>query len=505
MTTGTTSPPQTSVRTRAPRRRWWFRPLAIALGLLVFAAVEGLLALFHVGRPSDYEDPFVGFSDVRPLFVLNDTKVRYQIPEVRREYFSDESFPANKPNGEFRVFCFGESTTLGHPYSKETSFTTWLELSLQTADPSHTWDVVNCGGVSYASYRLAPIVRECLDYQPDLFVICVGHNEFLEDRSYPQIKHAPRWLTSLHEGVSQLRTYNLIRAGAVGALRATGQIDDRNRSVLKTEVDAYLDYRDGLDAYHRDDAWRAGIVAHYEQNIRGMVRMAQGARVPVILILPPSNLSASPPFKSEHRADLTPADLDRWESLAAEARSLFSTDLNKSIELLNAALKIDDQFALLHYELGKCYETKENWAKARESFLNARELDICPLRTIAPLESALRRVAADTGVPLIDAHALLEARSPQGILGDNYLVDHVHPSIEGHQYIAEAIFDRMQRRGWVHPIPGWSKQLPLVYERHMQSLGEMYYERGQLRLENLRLWAKGRIDGPQWKGDRSSN
>ena len=31
-----------------------------------------------------------------------------------------------------------------------------LELSLRAARPEREWDVINCGGVSYASYRLVP-------------------------------------------------------------------------------------------------------------------------------------------------------------------------------------------------------------------------------------------------------------------------------------------------------------------------------------------------------------
>ena len=62
----------------------------------------------------------------------------------------------------------GGSTVQGRPFSIETAFSTWLELSLTAADPSRIWQVVNCGGVSYASYRLAPIVDESSCYKPDL-------------------------------------------------------------------------------------------------------------------------------------------------------------------------------------------------------------------------------------------------------------------------------------------------------------------------------------------------
>src|SRR5690606_6623553 len=123
-----------------------------------------------------------------PLFVANPETGNYEIPEARQVYFRPESFPIRKGLGEYRIFCLGGSTVQGRPYSVETSFTTWLEISLHAADPSRKWNVVNCGGVSYASYRLAPILEEVLRYEPDMIVLCTGHNEFLEDRTYRGVK-----------------------------------------------------------------------------------------------------------------------------------------------------------------------------------------------------------------------------------------------------------------------------------------------------------------------------
>ena len=105
---------------------------------------------------------------------------------------------ANKSRDEFRIFCLGGSTVQGRPYANETSFTTWLELSLQAADPRRQWQVVNCGGVSYASYRLLPIMKETLQYEPDLYIIYTGQNEFLEERTYGEIVDAIRKKCDLH-------------------------------------------------------------------------------------------------------------------------------------------------------------------------------------------------------------------------------------------------------------------------------------------------------------------
>ena len=174
-------PPPTLDSPPRRARRWSLRLAAIGLGVLPFLLGELLCIACGWGRTADYDDPFVGFQSVHPLFVLNDDGDRYEIPPSRYRFFAPDSFPETKSPDEFRVFCLGGSTVQGHPYSLETSFTSFLEIALHEADPARRWRVVNCGGISYASYRLLPILHECLQHDPDLIILCTGHNEFLED------------------------------------------------------------------------------------------------------------------------------------------------------------------------------------------------------------------------------------------------------------------------------------------------------------------------------------
>lgn len=194
------------------RRAILFRAAAVLLGLLPFVLTELALRAFGFGQSSWHDDPFVGFSAVRPLFELNEAGDRYEIARSKRVHFYPESFAVQKPSREFRIFCIGDSTVQGNPWTTETSFTTWLEISLNAADPSREWNVINCGGVSYASYRMVPILEEVLRYQPNLVVVHCSHNEFLEDRTYGDLKRTPRWLWRLHEQTSRLRIYNVLRA-----------------------------------------------------------------------------------------------------------------------------------------------------------------------------------------------------------------------------------------------------------------------------------------------------
>lgn len=459
-------------------------------GLGLVGLAEVVCATFGWGDPDTADDPFVGFSQVYPLFVLNEATDRYEIPESRLAFFRPESFPREKPQDGFRIFCLGGSTVQGRPYSIETAFTTWLEINLQAADPSFEWDVINCGGISYASYRLVPILRECLQYEPDLFILCTGHNEFLEERSYPHLKQMhPAWF-AVQQQLSRSHLYTLARA----ALKA--DTEPAERETLKSEVDALLDYQGGLEAYVRDPQWAEGVVTHYELNVRRMLAIARAAGVPVLLIHPPSNLSDCPPFKSLPADDLSDAARQRCEALLERARVAQAGSLEEAIALYRQALEIDGQSAITYYELGKCLEASHRYPEAREMLVAARDRDICPLRMTTPLETALRRVAQDRDVPLLDAHALLEAESSSGILGDFLLVDHIHPSIQGHQMIAERLMPMLVSLGMATRQQGWQERAEAARTAHFESLDRMYFLSARRRLDGLRAWTEGRVDGP---------
>jgi tetratricopeptide (TPR) repeat protein len=265
---------------------------------------------------------------------------------------------------------------------------------------------------------------------------------------------------------------------------------------MTADINALLDYKDGLAAYHRDDDWRAGVIAHYENNIRRMIAMTHANGVPVLLIRPTSNLADNPPFKSQHRDDLTEKELQRWNHFVEESYSHYRTDLDKSISLLKEALQIDDRYATVWYELGQCYETRGIRESARKAYWRAREEDICPLRILEPMEQALAEIARETNTPLVDAQQLLEQKEPSGILGGYLLVDHIHPTFQGHQLIADAIARKMVQQGLLQPKDEWETRKTATYANQMSSLDDLYYAHGQRTLHALREWTKGRADGP---------
>lgn len=481
---------QSSGAQRLPRSKAIvFRILAVLIGLTPLLAAELVLTALDYGRPSDFDDPYVGFSDIHPLFVLNRAAGRYEVAHSRRTHFGPESFAARKAANEYRIFVLGESTVQGQPYDLQASFTTWLEIALGAADPSRCWEVVNCGGISYASYRLLPIQQELLAYQPDLFIVCSGHNEFLEDRTYRHIKRASGPTAWAQRRLARSRTGTLLRAGLM-ALR--GDAAPAERTVLGPEVDARLDWEGGLAQYQRDDAWRDEVIEHYAFNLGRMAGVARRAGVPLVFVAPVSNLDW-PPFKSEHRAGLSDRERREVDELCQRARACYESDVEEAISLLSRASALDDQFAEAHYHLGKSYQAAGVWDEARAALTRAKELDVCPLRMLEPMRQRLRQVAHDAGYPLVDGHELFAERSQGGIPGAAWLVDHVHPRVEGHQLLADSLADELIRAGIVQPGPNFAEERARAYGAHLASLPPTYFARAEYRLEGVLRWASGKV------------
>jgi lysophospholipase L1-like esterase len=488
---------RTSASASGPGRKWLLRGLAVLVGLSPLLALEAVCTLADWGRPSLHDDPFVGFRSSQPLFVLSADRSRYEMARSRLWHFRPASFAAQKEPGEFRIFVLGGSTVQGEPFEPATAFGAWLEIALRAADPSRSWRVVNCGGVSYATYRLVPILEEVLAYEPDLVIFCEGHNEFVEKREYQRIADRGRLVNATLDTVSRLRTFTLAREGYLRLRGVSSGEPPRRRPILPGEVEALLDYRGGLEAYHHDEAWRAGVIAHFRFNLSRVIELAREAEVPLVLVNPVCNLADSPPFKSEHRADLSPAELARWEELFGQARGLLRgalADRYRAIHLFEEACQIDPQFAGGYYNLGQCYEAVGDFDNARVALLAAKELDVCPLRILQPMQETIVDTAQQTGTPLVDAQSLFESRSRNGIVGREWLVDHVHPSIEGHQLLADALTDKLVEMGLAAPDDDWPAKKAEQYRAHQDSLDPLYFIRGTERLKRLQGWAEGRVD-----------
>jgi hypothetical protein len=96
-------------------------------------------------------------------------------------------------------------------------------------------------------------------------------------------------------------------------------------------------------------------------------------------------------------------------------------------------------------------------------------------------------------VTLVDVRRLTEQRTTDGITGNEWLLDQVHPNITGHRLIADALYGVMENNGMVQTPAGWRTRRNQLCEQHLASLDDAYYARGEARLKRLAEWSRGRI------------
>ncbi len=468
----------------------------LAVGVF-FGLLEGVLALVGVQPALRHEDPFVGFASNVPLFVEetgSDGPSILATAGNKLRFFNHQQFPRVKAPGTYRIFCVGGSTTYGRPYDDTTSFAGWLRELLPVAEPGRGWEVINAGGISYASYRVVHLMEELAAYEPDLFIVYSGHNEFLEERTYGAVRDLPAAIKSTSALLARTRTWAAMSL-LLGRTVASPDQGRGGRVQLPDAVDTLLDRSAGPEVYERDDALRDGVLKHYRISLERMAEIASSAGADVIFVTPASNLKDSSPFKSQHGdAMAEPARLRSQELLATALARIGEARWNEALAALDAAIVIDARFAELHYRRGRVLFVLGEYEEAAEALRRARDEDVCPLRALSPVRRTVVEVARDQGKVLVDFADLLERRllAERGhrIAGAEYFLDHVHPTIEGYRVLAVALVEAMIERGTVQPDAGWGEAaVAAVATRVEGGLDRGLHGRALANLAQVLNWA----------------
>ena len=286
--------------------------------------------------------------------------------------------------------------------------------------PDERFELINCGGCSYASYRLVDLVEECMQYSPDLVIIMSGHNEFLEARHYADLIGS--------DSAGQQFWYSLRTVRLVGDLSTRYQ----SRSAVLGDnpfISAEYIARDG-----QEYRW---TLDHYTKNLKRMSQACRQHGVPLILCTCPSNLRDQKPFHSEARGELSPQEYD--QRILEFDRLFGQREFEGALAVAQQVLAKDPRNPLFHYNAGRCQYALENWSDARQSLIRAKDLDMFPRRALSSINDRVREVASESGALLLDAEALYFDKAEHGIPGDDLFSDDCHPTPEGHRLFAAAL------------------------------------------------------------------
>lgn len=476
-------------RTRSSRlRKLMFSAFTV---VACFAALEWGLGLAGINPVVEVEDPYVGFSSYFPLFAADpDDPGRMVTAQNKLAYFNSQSFVVPKLKNQLRIFTVGGSTCYGRPYDDATSFSGWLRLLLPRASAAKTCEVINAGGISYASYRVARVMEELIQYEPDLFIIYCGHNEFLEHRTYTGLRDSSSALTAVGSLLSHTRTYSAMRKIITGS-SASAPSSSGTAYQLPGEVVTLLDGSVGPRDYHRNETLKRQIQQHYELNLRRMVQIARDAGSQVLLIVPASNLKDMSPFKMEFGKKTTPRQRQEVRQFMQSAdRSAMAQRWDEALACVDSALQLDSGNAAALYRRGQILYELGRYRESRAAFESAVDEDVCPLRILPGMQDLVRRVAADLDVGLVDFASILDEESEHGIPGSDFFLDHVHPTIRSNRLLALAIVDELFESRQLDVSADWNQRtVDLVTEELESGLDETAHGIALRNLSKVMGWA----------------
>jgi tetratricopeptide (TPR) repeat protein len=336
------------------------------------------------------------------------------------------AIPTEKPKGTFRIFVLGESAAMGDP-DPAYAFSRYLEVMLREHFPSMKFEVVNTGSVAINSHVLLPIARDLASQRPDVFIIYSGNNEVVGP-------YGPGTaLTASGMNLEVIRSSILFRSTRLGQLVTKLGTQKKEWGGMEMFLDKQLPGNSPLMKPTYDN---------FEQNLRDTVAAARNSGATVLVSTVATNQKDCGPFASMHREGLSSADLASWSQLVQDgADQENAKSYEEALKAYRSAAKIDDQYAELEFRIARTLWKQGDYQGAKAYFARARDLDTLRFRADSEINNINRAVAASgAGVKLLDAEAILSQESPNGIIGNEVMFDHVHLTPRGNYLLACAAF-----------------------------------------------------------------
>ncbi|NWF49656.1 MAG: hypothetical protein HXY49_03860 [Ignavibacteriaceae bacterium] len=417
-----------------------FYLILLLIPVTFFVILEFALRIFNYGFNNDQ-----WIEATAGKLILN--------PELARRYFyttnslpysNQEVFDAIKKENSFRVFILGESSAAGFPYAPLGSFSRYISTRLELLYPKSKIEVINLGITAVNSYTIRDLVDGVIDQNPDLIIIYTGHNEYYGALGVASTESfgGSRFFVNLNLYLSNFKTYELLR----DVLRKVSEMLSDNKNAASDETLMARMVKEQFIPYN-SDIYREGL-AQFEGNMREVLERIKDAGVPVLLSTLTSNLKDQYPFVS-----------------------LESKDHPKASEV---------------FEQARLKYIEQNFSEAKQLFIRAKELDALRFRAPEKINEMIKSFGKEFNYFVVDIDSAFNASSPGGIVGNNLMVEHLHPTLNGYKFMGKLFFEAMKKKNFLpktSPVP--------VDEMKQDSLTNKFFKFSRLDsvLANYRITA----------------
>ncbi|HDR15597.1 MAG TPA: tetratricopeptide repeat protein [Desulfobacteraceae bacterium] len=395
----------------SPWKKRVFRIVLLLLPVVLLAILELMLRCFKYGENLD-------------LFISAPEKVSdYKMCNlnVGRRFFHvlQSSLPVvpkdlilkKKPENGYRIFVLGESTAAGFPYGNNVMFSRILNRRLADVFPERHIEIMNTAMTAVNSYALLDFMDEILAHEPDAILIYSGHNEFYGAMGVASMESVGkyRWVVNTFLKLTRFRTFLLVRDFVGQIRRWIGKMVHKDIATAYTETLMERIVADQSIVYG-SRLYELGK-RQFEANLRAIYKKAKDRGVPVLVSELVNNVRDQAPFVSQ------------------------------ATDSLLSALEV--------YRLAQSLEAEKKYTEAKHTYERAKDLDALRFRAPEEFNDIIHRVADEFSAPVVPMKSYFEKASPNGLVGDNLMTDHLHPNIEGYFLMANAFFDAMHDNGFI--------------------------------------------------------
>jgi tetratricopeptide (TPR) repeat protein len=412
----------------------FFKITGILLSLFILLLLELSLRIFKYGSNLNL---FIEYPNNKDYLVFN--------PDASKKYFTNralategnvELFKKKKDEGTLRIFVLGESTTIGYPYFHNGSFHRWLQYRLMHNWPDRNFEIINLSLTAVNSYTVLGFAKELVNYKPDAILIYVGHNEYygtLGVACTDKIGGNP-FLVNMILNLRELRLTQLLTNlyEKIAARRMTGSGGTRMKMMV---ADEQIPYNSKL--------FTRGI-NQFRYNVDKTLGLFNKHKIPVFI----SNLvSNEKDFKPFVNIAIDSIQFPGFEkNLRPGLKAFENSDFLLASQLLGKADKISDANALCNFYLGKLTWKQGDFKKAKEYFVRAKDLDGLRFRAPEKLNEVIIQLCNKYPFAhLVDTKAEFENWSDDHIIGNELILEHVHPNLTGYALMSDAFYETMKK------------------------------------------------------------
>jgi len=380
----------------------WFYVVMVLLPIVFLIALEIFL------RAINYGYDFTQWVDAgEGKYIINPEMGKKYFPDTGFNPITDEDvFDIHKKANSFRVFVLGGSSAEGYPFRPMGSFSRYIRRRLELVYPHTNVEVVNISMTAVNSYTLLDLLPGVLDEKPDLILIYAGHNEYYGALGVGSLESlgSSRTLVNLILYLDRFRTTQLVRNSIHWVASIFSSKNNRPSGTLMSKMakDKYILLNSKL--------FNAGI-QQFKDNLTDILNLIKDKGVPVIIGRVASNLKDQKPF----------------------------------ISVKTPGYKTADQV----YEEAEDKLKSNNTTVADSLFRLAKDLDALRFRAPEKLNKVIDYLGKKFRVPTIPIDSLFDFASPDGIVGDNLIVDQLHPNIKGQELIGKAFYNSMEKQGYL--------------------------------------------------------